>query len=148
LERSLSERTRLIAVVHLSNALGTINPVMPNHRGGTRAGIPVLVDGAQSAAHLKVDVQALGCDFFVLSGHKLFGPTGIGVLYGREELLERMPPWQGGGDMISTVTFAESTWGGPAREIRSRHPQHCGRGGPRRGNRLGRGPRARRRGVI
>ena len=109
-ERSLSERTRLIAVVHLSNALGTINPVSRITEVARARGIPVLVDGAQSAAHLKVDVQALGCDFFVLSGHKLFGPTGIGVLYGREELLERMPPWQGGGDMISTVTFAESTW--------------------------------------
>jgi len=109
-ERSLSERTRLIAVVHLSNALGTINPVSRITEAARARGIPVLVDGAQSAAHLKVDVQALGCDFFVLSGHKLFGPTGIGVLYGREELLERMPPWQGGGDMISTVTFAESTW--------------------------------------
>jgi cysteine desulfurase/selenocysteine lyase len=109
-ERSLSERTRLIAVVHLSNALGTINPVSRITEVARARGIPVLVDGAQSAAHLKVDVQALGCDFFVFSGHKLFGPTGIGVLYGREELLERMPPWQGGGDMISTVTFAESTW--------------------------------------
>jgi len=109
-ERSLSKRTRLIAVVHLSNALGTINPVSRITEVARARGIPVLVDGAQSAAHLKVDVQALGCDFFVFSGHKLFGPTGIGVLYGREELLERMPPWQGGGDMISTVTFAESTW--------------------------------------
>jgi cysteine desulfurase/selenocysteine lyase len=109
-EQSLSEKTRLIAVVHLSNALGTINPVSRITQLARARGIPVLVDGAQSAAHLAVDVQALGCDFFAFSGHKLFGPTGIGVLYGREELLERMPPWQGGGDMISSVTFAESTW--------------------------------------
>jgi cysteine desulfurase / selenocysteine lyase len=109
-EGSLNDRTRLIAVVQLSNALGTINPVRRITDLARASGIPVLVDGAQAAAHLKVDVQAMACDFFVFSGHKVFGPTGIGVLYGREELLERMPPWQGGGDMISSVTFAESTW--------------------------------------
>lgn len=109
-ERLLSERTRLVSVVHLSNALGTINPVRWIAAAAHSRGIPVLVDGAQSAPHLAVDVRALECDFFVFSGHKLFGPTGIGVLYGREALLDRMPPWQGGGDMIASVTFARSTW--------------------------------------
>jgi cysteine desulfurase/selenocysteine lyase len=109
-ERLLGERTRLVSVVHLSNALGTVNPVRRIIAAAHGRGIPVLVDGAQSAPHLAVDVQALDCDFFVFSGHKLFGPTGIGVLYGRETLLDRMPPWQGGGDMISSVTFERSTW--------------------------------------
>lgn len=109
-ERLLGERTRLVSVVHLSNALGTVNPVRRIIAAAHGQGIPVLVDGAQSAPHLAVDVQALDCDFFVFSGHKLFGPTGIGVLYGREALLDRMPPWQGGGDMISSVTFERSTW--------------------------------------
>jgi cysteine desulfurase / selenocysteine lyase len=106
----LGSRTRLVAVVHLSNALGTVNPVRQITAAAHRLGIPVLVDGAQSAPHLPVDVRALDCDFFVFSGHKLFGPTGIGVLYGREALLDCMPPWQGGGDMISSVTFERSTW--------------------------------------
>jgi cysteine desulfurase / selenocysteine lyase len=109
-ERLLSERTRLVSVVHLSNALGTINPIKHLIELARARGIPVLVDGAQSAPHLQVDVQALDCDFFVFSGHKLFGPTGVGVLYGRESLLERMPPYQGGGDMIASVTLERSTW--------------------------------------
>jgi cysteine desulfurase / selenocysteine lyase len=109
-EAMLSERTRLVAVVQLSNSLGTINPVRRIVELAHGRGAVVLVDGAQSAPHLGVDVQALGCDFFVCSGHKLCGPTGIGVLYGREALLERMPPYQGGGDMIASVTFEESTW--------------------------------------
>ncbi|MFZ5624321.1 MAG: cysteine desulfurase [Gemmatimonadota bacterium] len=109
-ERLLTERTKLVSVVHLSNALGTINPVAWIVARAHVLGIPVLVDGAQSAPHLGVDVRALGCDFFVCSGHKMLGPTGIGVLYGRAELLEQMPPWQGGGDMIETVTFEGSTW--------------------------------------
>jgi cysteine desulfurase / selenocysteine lyase len=100
----------LVAVVQLSNSLGTINPVRRIVELAHGRGAVVLVDGAQSAPHLGVDVQALGCDFFVCSGHKLCGPTGIGVLYGREALLERMPPYQGGGDMIASVTFEESTW--------------------------------------
>jgi cysteine desulfurase/selenocysteine lyase len=108
--RLLSDRTRLVAVVHLSNALGTINPVRELVALAHERGIPVLVDGAQSASHLEVDVQTLGCDFFVCSGHKIYGPTGVGVLYGREELLDRMPPWQGGGDMIASVTLERSTW--------------------------------------
>jgi cysteine desulfurase/selenocysteine lyase len=109
-DRLLGKRTRLVAVVHLSNALGTINPVRDLIGRAHSRGVPVLVDGAQSAAHLGVDVQALDCDFFACSGHKMYGPTGVGVLYGREELLERMPPWQGGGDMISSVTLERSTW--------------------------------------
>jgi cysteine desulfurase/selenocysteine lyase len=109
-EGMLSERTRLVAVVQLSNSLGTINPVRRIAELAHAHGAVVLVDGAQSAPHLGVDVQALDCDFFVCSGHKLCGPTGIGVLYGREALLERMPPYQGGGDMIASVTFEESTW--------------------------------------
>ncbi|MGH7509038.1 MAG: SufS family cysteine desulfurase [Gemmatimonadales bacterium] len=109
-ERLLGERTRLVALTHVSNALGTINPVRQLVAVAHARGIPVLVDGAQSAPHLGVDVQDLDCDFFVFSGHKLFGPTGVGVLYGREALLERMPPYQGGGDMIATVTLERSTW--------------------------------------
>ena len=106
----LNERTRFVAVVHLSNALGTINPVKGLVSMAHARGVPVLIDGAQSAPHLPVDVQDLDCDFFVFSGHKLFGPTGVGVLYGKESLLERMPPYQGGGDMISSVTLERSTW--------------------------------------
>ncbi len=109
-ERLLGDRTRLVAVVHLSNALGTINPIKRLVALAHARGIPVLVDGAQSAPHLQVDVRDLGCDFLVFSGHKIFGPTGVGVLYGREALLERMPPYQGGGDMIATVTLQRSTW--------------------------------------
>jgi len=109
-DRLLNPRTRLVAVVHLSNALGTINPVRELADRAHSRGVPLLVDGAQSAAHVGVDVQALDCDFFACSGHKVYGPTGVGVLYGREELLERMPPWQGGGDMIASVTLERSTW--------------------------------------
>jgi cysteine desulfurase / selenocysteine lyase len=110
LEELLTDRTKLVALVHLSNALGTINPVKAVIALAHERGIPVLVDGAQAAPHLPVDVQELDCDFYVFSGHKLFGPTGIGVLYGREALLERMPPYQGGGDMIATVSLQRSTW--------------------------------------
>jgi cysteine desulfurase/selenocysteine lyase len=109
-ERLLGDRTRLVAVVHLSNALGTINPIKRLVALAHARGIPVLVDGAQSAPHLQVDVRELDCDFFAFSGHKIFGPTGVGVLYGREALLESMPPYQGGGDMIATVTLQRSTW--------------------------------------
>jgi cysteine desulfurase/selenocysteine lyase len=109
-DQLLSHRTRLVAMVHLSNALGTINPVTELIARAHARGIPVLLDGAQSAPHLAVDVTAIDCDFFVFSSHKLFGPTGIGVLYGREALLERLPPWQGGGDMIASVTLQRSTW--------------------------------------
>ncbi len=109
-ERLLTPRTKLVAVSALSNALGTVNPVADIIRMAHTAGAVVLVDGAQAAYHMPVDVRALDCDFFVLTGHKLYGPTGIGVLYGKAALLEAMPPWQGGGDMISSVTFEWSTW--------------------------------------
>jgi cysteine desulfurase / selenocysteine lyase len=107
-ERLLGERTKLVAVVHVSNALGTINPVKPIIEMAHRRGVPVLVDGAQAVSHMRVDVQDLDCDFYVFSGHKLFGPTGIGILYGKANLLEAMPPYQGGGDMISLVTFEKT----------------------------------------
>jgi cysteine desulfurase/selenocysteine lyase len=110
LEATLSERTRLLAVTYVSNALGTINPVADIARLARDRGIPLLVDGAQAVPHLPVDVVALDCDFFVCSGHKMFGPTGIGLLYGREALLDTMTPWQGGGDMIASVSFERSTW--------------------------------------
>jgi cysteine desulfurase / selenocysteine lyase len=110
LERLIGPRTRLVAVAHVSNALGTVNPVAEIVELSHRHQVPVLLDGAQAAPHLAVDVQALGCDFYAFSGHKLFGPTGIGVLYAKSELLEEMPPWQGGGDMIRSVSFEKSTW--------------------------------------
>ena len=109
-ERVITDRTRLMALVHVSNALGTINPVKRLIALAHSRGIPVLIDGAQAVPHLQVDVQDLDCDFYVFSGHKVYGPTGVGVLYGREALLERMPPYQGGGDMIATVTLQRSTW--------------------------------------
>jgi cysteine desulfurase/selenocysteine lyase len=109
-EKLLGPRTRLVSVVHVSNVLGTINPVREIIDLAHRRGVPVLLDGAQAVAHLPVDVQALGCDFYGFSGHKLYGPTGIGVLYGKARLLEAMPPWQGGGDMIASVTFAKTTY--------------------------------------
>ncbi len=106
----LSARTRLVAVAHFSNALGTVLPVKRITEAAHSCGALVLIDGAQAVPHTAIDVRELGCDFYVFSGHKLYGPTGIGVLYGREELLEEMPPWQGGGDMIRTVTFEQSTY--------------------------------------
>jgi cysteine desulfurase/selenocysteine lyase len=110
LEAMLSERVKLLGIVHISNALGTINPVKEVCRMAGRFGIPVLVDGAQGMPHSKVNVQALGCDFYCLSGHKMYGPTGIGALWAREKTLDAMPPWQGGGEMIARVTFEKSTW--------------------------------------
>ena len=110
LEAMLSERVKLLGVVHISNALGTVNPVAAICRMAKRFDIPVLVDGAQAMPHTQVDVQALGCDFFCLSAHKMYGPTGIGALWAREATLDAMPPWQGGGEMISRVTFEKSTW--------------------------------------
>ncbi|MEY5097613.1 MAG: hypothetical protein RJA36_332 [Pseudomonadota bacterium] len=109
-ERLLGPRTRLVALAHVSNALGTINPVQRMIALAHGHGAVALVDGAQAAAHLAVDVQALDCDFYAFSGHKLYGPTGIGALYGKSALLDAMPPWQGGGDMIKQVTFARTTW--------------------------------------
>ena len=110
LERLIGPRTKLVAVVQLSNSLGTINPVEKIVEVAHARGVPVLVDGSQAAYHMPVDVQALDCDFYVMTGHKLYGPTGIGVLYGREALLESMPPYQGGGDMIRSVTFEKTTY--------------------------------------
>jgi cysteine desulfurase/selenocysteine lyase len=109
-ESLLSERTKLVGVAHVSNALGTILPVKRIIDAAHARGVPVLVDGAQAVPHSRIDVRALGADFYAFSSHKLYGPTGMGVLYAREELLESMPPWQGGGDMIRTVTFEKSTW--------------------------------------
>jgi cysteine desulfurase/selenocysteine lyase len=110
LERLLSPKTKLLALSHMSNALGTIVPVERMIKTAHAAGVPVLIDGSQAVTHLAVDVQALGADFYVFSGHKLYGPTGVGILWGRTELLEAMPPYQGGGDMISVVTFEKSTF--------------------------------------
>jgi cysteine desulfurase/selenocysteine lyase len=110
LESLLGDRTRIVALAHVSNALGTVNPVARVIELAHARGVPVLLDGAQAAPHLPLDLQALGADFFACSSHKMFGPTGIGVLYGREALLDAMPPYQGGGDMIASVTFEKSTW--------------------------------------
>jgi len=109
-EALLTERTKLVSVVHMSNALGTINPVKRIVEIAHAKGVPVMLDGAQAIPHMPVDVQALDCDFYAFSGHKLCGPSGIGVLYGKEALLKAMPPWQGGGDMIRMVTFAKSEY--------------------------------------
>ncbi|HWQ54452.1 MAG TPA: cysteine desulfurase [Bryobacteraceae bacterium] len=106
----LNARTRIVALGHVSNALGTVNPIGEMIREAHRLGIPVLVDGAQAVPHMKVDVRALDADFYCFSGHKMAGPTGVGVLYGKKSLLEEMPPWQGGGDMIRTVRFEETTY--------------------------------------
>jgi cysteine desulfurase/selenocysteine lyase len=110
LERLLTARTRLVSLAHVSNALGTINPVREVVALAHARGIPVMIDGAQAAPHLKIDVQAIGCDFYAFSSHKVFGPSGIGVLYGRAERLEAMPPYQGGGDMILSVSFEKTIY--------------------------------------
>lgn len=109
-EKLLGPRTRIVAVAHVSNALGTVNPLRKIIKLAHDREVPVLVDGAQAAPHLPIDVQALDCDFYVFSGHKVYGPTGIGVLYGKSELLEEMPPYQGGGDMIRSVSFEKTTY--------------------------------------
>ncbi|MCL4686615.1 cysteine desulfurase [Myxococcota bacterium] len=110
LARRIGPRTRLVSVAHVSNALGTVNPVQEIVELAHAQGVPVLIDGAQAVARMPVDVQALGCDFYAFSAHKLYGPSGIGALWGRAELLEAMPPWQGGGEMIETVHFEKSTY--------------------------------------
>ncbi len=122
----LGERTRLVAVSHVSNALGVINPLEKMIPLAKAVGATVLVDGAQAVAHMPLDVQTLGCDFYVFSGHKLFGPTGIGVLWGRLDLLQKMPPWQGGGDMIETVSFDGSTWAAPPARFEAGTPNIAG----------------------
>ncbi len=147
-EKLLTPRTRIASVAHVSNALGTINPIKRIVEMAHARGVPVLVDGAQSAPHLPVNVRELGCDFFVFSGHKLFGPTGVGVLYGRETLLEAMPPWQGGGDMIRTVSFEKTTYNALPYKFEAGTPNIAGRHRPGGGDRLPPGPRlGRRRGL-
>ncbi len=113
LQRLLTGRTKLVSITHVSNALGTVTPAREIVDLAHRAGALALIDGAQSVSHMPIDVQALGADFFVLSGHKIFGPTGIGILYGRAQVLEQMPPWQGGGNMIEDVTFESTRYQGP-----------------------------------
>ena len=124
--RLLGPRTRLVAVTHVSNALGTINPIEEIVRLAHERGIPVLVDGAQAVAHMAVDMQAIGCDFYAFSGHKVFGPTGIGVLYGRASLLEAMPPYQGGGDMIRSVTFERTLYADTPQKFEAGTPNISG----------------------
>ena len=109
-ERLFSDRSRIVAVTHVSNTLGTVNPIRQIVDIAHAHGVPVLVDGAQAVSHIAVDVQALGCDFYCLSGHKMYAPMGVGVLYGREEMLGNLPPYQGGGEMIETVTFEHTTY--------------------------------------
>jgi cysteine desulfurase / selenocysteine lyase len=121
-ERMLSPRTRIAAFAHISNALGTVNPVREMAALAHRAGAVVLVDGAQAAPHVQVDVQALGCDFYAFSGHKVYGPSGIGALWGRAELLAEMPPWQGGGGMIRTVSFEKVTFAPPPHRFEAGTP--------------------------
>ncbi len=125
-EKMISEKTKLVSVVHISNALGTINPVKKIIEIAHAKKIPVLIDGAQAIPHHKVDVQELDADFYVFSGHKVFGPTGIGVLYGKTEFLEMMPPYQGGGDMIRTVTFEKTTFDDIPRKFEAGTPNIAG----------------------
>ncbi len=124
--RILGPRTRLVALTHVSNVLGTINPVADLVELAHRSGARVLIDGAQGAPHLPVDVRKLRCDFYAFSGHKIFGPTGVGVLYGRRELLDAMPPYQGGGDMISSVTFERTTYKDPPEKFEAGTPHIAG----------------------
>ncbi|MFC1797324.1 cysteine desulfurase [Pseudomonadota bacterium] len=126
LEAMLSERIKLLGIVHISNALGTVNPVARVCELAKKFDIPVLVDGAQAMPHQQVDVQALGCDFYCLSGHKMYGPTGIGALWAREETLENMPPWQGGGEMIELVTFEKTTFNGLPAKFEAGTPNIAG----------------------
>ena len=123
-ERLFSDRTRIVSIAHVSNVLGTVNPVEDIIRIAHEHGVPVLVDAAQSAPHFKVDVQALGCDFLAFSGHKMYGPTGIGVLYGREDWLDRLPPYQGGGEMIATVSFERTTFERPPLKFEAGTPDY------------------------
>ena len=119
-----NEKTRIVSVAHVSNVLGTVNPVEDIVRMAHDHGVPCVVDGAQSAPHVKVDVQRLGCDFYVCSGHKMYGPTGIGVLYGKEEWLDRLPPYQGGGEMIDHVSFDKTTFEKPPLKFEAGTPDY------------------------
>ena len=125
-EQLLGARTKMVAVTHVSNALGTINPVADIVAMAKAHGVPVLIDGAQATPHVAVRVQELGCDFYVFSGHKVYGPTGIGVLYGKLEHLETMPPWQGGGDMILSVSFAKTLYNKPPYKFEAGTPHIAG----------------------
>ncbi|MEG8988840.1 cysteine desulfurase [Ignavibacteria bacterium 4148-Me] len=125
-KKLITEKTKLVSVVHISNTLGTINPVKEIIKIAHSHNIPVLIDGAQAMSHLKIDVQELDADFYVFSGHKVFGPTGIGVLYGKTEYLEMMPPYQGGGDMIRTVTFEKTTFEDIPRKFEAGTPNIAG----------------------
>jgi cysteine desulfurase/selenocysteine lyase len=126
LERLLTPRSRIVAIAHVSNALGTLVPVRRIVEIAHARGIPVLVDGAQAAPRLAVDVRELGCDFYAFSAHKMYGSTGVGVLYGRAELLDAMPPYQGGGDMISSVTFEKTAWNVPPYKFEAGTPNIAG----------------------
>ena len=123
-KKLFSERTKLVSIAHVSNVLGTVNPIDEIIQFAHSQGVPVLVDGAQSAPHFAIDVQAMDCDFFALSGHKMYGPTGIGVLYGKEEWLVRMPPYQGGGEMIETVSFDKVTFEKPPLKFEAGTPDY------------------------
>ena len=123
-KKLFSERTKLVSIAHVSNVLGTVNPIDEIIQFAHSQGVPVLVDGAQSAPHFAIDVQAMDCDFFALSGHKIYGPTGIGVLYGKEEWLDRMPPYQGGGEMIETVSFDKVTFEKPPLKFEAGTPEY------------------------
>ena len=123
-EQLFSPRTRLVSVAHVSNVLGTVNPVADIIRIAHEHGVPVLIDGAQSAPHFQIDVQAMDCDFFAFSGHKMYGPTGIGVLYGKEEWLDRLPPYQGGGEMIGSVSFEKTTFEKPPLKFEAGTPDY------------------------
>lgn len=123
-KKLFSERTKLVSIAHISNVLGTVNPIDEIIQFAHSQGVPVLVDGAQSAPHFAIDVQAMDCDFFALSGHKMYGPTGIGVLYGKEEWLDRMPPYQGGGEMIETVSFDKVTFEKPPLKFEAGTPDY------------------------
>lgn len=123
-EKLFNERTRIVSVTHVSNVLGTVNPVRRMIEIAHAHGVPVLVDGAQSAPHFAVDVQALDCDFFAFSGHKVYGPTGIGVLYGKESWLDRLPPYMGGGEMIGHVSFEHTTFAAPPLKFEAGTPDY------------------------
>ncbi|OFV96298.1 MAG: cysteine sulfinate desulfinase [Acidobacteria bacterium RIFCSPLOWO2_12_FULL_54_10] len=125
-EKLLNPKTRLVAVAHISNALGTVNPVRRMIEMAHARNIPVLIDGAQAVAHTKIDVQELDCDFYCFSGHKIYGPTGIGVLYGKAQWLEQIPPYQGGGDMIISVTFEKTTYNCPPHKFEAGTPHIAG----------------------
>jgi len=126
LDSMITEKTRLIAVIHVSNTLGTVNPVEAIIKKAHLRNVAVLVDGAQSVQHYPVDVQKMDCDFFVFSGHKIYGPTGTGILYGKEKWLEELPPWQGGGEMVDVVTFEHTTYNSLPFKFEAGTPNYIG----------------------